>query len=249
MKGKRFIITFGLDVVLAIIVVLLLFFVREKTRSYLVELRAFAPQLAVLQQELATQNVSTYDAAGVAAQIHQVDALLTRGLFLMKVILPMVIFVLAFFVSFMIWRFLVKVSFLQFLAYSLPFYGGMFLAVSLFFQVLSFFLVGAGISHGFLFAFLLALLLVYGHFYLVSILNQRSVQENFRAGMHPKKRFVGWYLLFVFSFVLSVALVVLLFILSWVQVSILIPSILLVFTLAGMALVRFKLLHVFGHPQ
>lgn len=233
-----------MDLVLAVVIILVLFFVRDTTKAYLVELRAFSPQLVALQQNLAANNISTYDYAGVAGQIDRVDALLTRGLLLMKVLLPIVIFVCTFVVSFMIWRFLVKITFWRFLAYSLPLYAGLFVGLRFFFGFLSFILLGEGAFNGVALGLLLILLMVYGYVYVISLVQQKTVKENASIALKQVKRFAGWYLVFVLSLLFNIALIVLLFILSWVQVSIIIPAVLLIGGIAGMAFMRLKLVRV-----
>lgn len=233
--------TFLIDVVLAVLVISVLFVVRDQTRAYIRDVQAYAPELVKLQQEFASQNLSVYEYGQATATIDSVDRLLTKGLFLMKIALPLVLFVLFVAAGFLTWRVVARVAFFHFFVYFLPLAVLAWLVIVQGFAFLSVFLVGEGAFRGWLFVLSLAVLCCYGYFFMVSMLVQKSVRENIAAALMRGKRLIGWYSLFLMLFAASAALAVLIFIFSWVRTNILVPSIVLVVVLLGLALVRAKL--------
>lgn len=113
--NKKLIFTTIIEVLFTIVLIILLIYVRHKAVNYVDQVQAISQDIGTLQQDLQTQNLTSYDKSQVQSTITNMNSLLDKGLFLVKVVLPISLLLLSLIFYFLIWRISSKVSILRFI--------------------------------------------------------------------------------------------------------------------------------------
>ena len=115
---KKLVLTTLLEVIFTALLIILLVFIREGSLNYLNEIQSYSQDLG-LTQDMLSQNLTSYNKDQLALTINNFDAVLDKALLLLKIILPISIFILAFIFYFIIWKITTNVSLKRFAQYSI----------------------------------------------------------------------------------------------------------------------------------
>ncbi|GEM_PF-4446578 len=228
----------GLSIIEVVLVLLLLLGVRDYTKATILDLQHAAPDLAKLQNELAAENLTTYDYGAASAQIDRVDKAVTKGMFVAKVVLPIGLFIIMGICTFLIWSSVAQVRLFYFLKYFIVLFFFAYLFMSTFFSFLSYFLVGDGDFSLFFFVLLGILLIVWSYIYVISLVHKKAFIQNVKFGWKHLRSLLGWLIFFILLNKVITIMVMLIFIFLWAGTSIVIPGIMMIVCLLAVTWIR-----------
>ncbi len=237
-KKNNFWYAFGLNSIEVVLVILLLLSVRDYTKATIVNLQHAAPDLAKLQNELATENLTTYNYGAASTKIDAVDKAVTKGMFVAKIVLPIGLCIVLSLSSFLVWKLITHVRLFYFFKYFSVLFLIAYFFISNFFSFLSYFLVGDGDFSLFFFVSLGIFLIIWAYIYLVSVIHQKTFIQNLKFGWKHLRSLVGWFVVFIIINKAITLLVMLIFIFLWAGSSIIIASMLLIVCLGCVSWVR-----------
>lgn len=143
MKTKNnFYQTFVLDIIFVVAIVALVMFVRLQAEENLALIKGFIPQVGELQGNLASSNLTTYDAAATEKLVGDFGSVVNQTLLMYLVLLPLGLIIIWVFTQGLIFRKLAGTSLFRFLLYTLPFLISVFAFTVFSFDVLSWILMG-----------------------------------------------------------------------------------------------------------
>ncbi len=119
MFSKKLLKTTILEIIFTIILILLLIFIRQKALDYSYNIQSFTENINSIQQELQTQNLTSYDKEQLQSTLSDFDSLINKALILIQVILPASILILSLVFYFLIWKITTNISIKNFLKYSI----------------------------------------------------------------------------------------------------------------------------------
>jgi len=240
MKTKTFLFTFTLEIIFTIIVIYLLFYSRDKTRNYLLDIQEASPELNKLQEDLGKQSLTTYDQENVQKKLDEVENTLDKAIILNQVIVPVIILILSLIFYSLLWKISSGIYLKKFLIYSIfPLLLFFFSAVQ-FLNYLAYVYLQLGSNNIILLIVSVILLIILYYFSLVLFSKNVKFKQSIGFAVKNFKRLILTYILVLFANALLLFLILIIFVLSFAQYSIIIPSILLVILLIIM---NFQRLH------
>lgn len=219
--------TIFLEILFTVLLVLLLVFVREKAIGYLYEVQGLGGNIGVLEKDLATQNLTSYDRAQLQSSLDNMNSILDKGLFLINFVLPISLVFISLLFYFFIWKLTSRVSLKRFIFSSiLPI---VFILTTSYF-ILSYIAYRYYfISESPLLMLVISIiLLVISYYFGLFLLScNKPAKTCFRIAM---SKFNNFILPFIFVLIVNIiyfVLVFFLFFLTYVGASIIWPSILI----------------------
>ena len=240
---KKLVLNIIIEVIFTFILVLLLVFVREKSIGYLYDVQTISYQVSSLEKDLATENLTSYDKQEVQNTINNMDSLLTKGMILIKVVLPISLFLLSFLFYFIIWKTTSGVKFLRF------FYSTIIPLIS--FLFFCYFVLNY-IAYRFYFSsessliwFVVSLIFLIISYYisLFFLSNKKSFMDSLIIAKNRIKDVLIYFLLNLVTSLIYFVLVFWIFFLTYVDAPIIWPSVLLLMIIF---LINLQRMHLFN---
>ncbi|MBS3168537.1 hypothetical protein J4216_05395 [Candidatus Woesearchaeota archaeon] len=223
-KNKFIIITI-VEIIFTILLILLLVFSRQKSIEYLQEIQFLSQDIALIEQDLQTQNVSTYDQEKVANTINNLDSKIQKGLIFLKVILPISIILLSLIFYFIIWKINTNISIKRFLQASII---PIFLTLAAAFFTLNY------ISYSFYFVeenpivyliISIILLIITYYISLFLLIKKTTFKKTLKLAVKNIPKITVSYIIMLIANLIYFMLIFILFFMTYAEADILIPSI------------------------
>lgn len=239
---KKIIITTVLEILFTVALVLVLVLLRQQAINYLTEVQDLSLDISGLENDLSTQNLTSYDKEYIQITIDKMNSLLDRGLLLIKFIMPLSIILLSLVFYFLIWRFISKVNPIRFI-YSVIIPLILTLVVY-FYLVLNYigYLFGELEKPSLLLLILSVIVLIILYYLTLFLLSsKKSLKQVFRLSFsNLKKISILFGLNLILNFVYF-TLVFIIFFLTYAGSSIILVSILLLLVIIIINIIRFNL--------
>ncbi len=222
----KVITTIILEVLFTIILILLLVSIRDKALGYLHDVQGFAGEISGLEQDLQTQNLTTYDQQQIRLTLDKIDSTLNKGLILIWFILPLSLILLSLIFYYFIWKILSNISIKRFLPSIIPL---ILLLVTIYFTLnyiayKFYFVEESPLPQLIIFA-LLTIIVYYFVLFLLS--NNKSFSENLRFAKKNLNKLILPFILNIITNIIYLVTIFIVFFLTYAKASILIPSIFL----------------------
>ncbi len=232
MKHKKLVLTLFLEIVFTIIVIYLLFYSRDKTRSYLLEVQEFSKDIPKIQEELGKQSLTTYDSNNIQSKLDDVEKVLDKAIILNQVIIPLVLLLLSVIFYSLIWKLSSSIEIKYFIIYSLLPLLLLFFAIIQFLNYLSFLYLEIGNNNIVLLSFSVFILIVVYYFNLVLLSKQNlGFVKALNLAINNFRKIIFPYISMLLSSLILLFLILIIFVMSFAGNSIIIPSIILFFLL------------------
>ena len=231
MISKKKIKIFLLDLLFTILLISLLVGIRIESKKYFEQVQSFSPEVTKVQELVNTKEASEKDLEQADQTLNTIDNILSKSLWLNSIFFPLGIFLLWILLEGLVWNSLTGIKFKMFVLYSLlP--TLLFFSFTLYFlQYLSLALYNDTTASLFLLLGLAAFLGAVIYFTLISFVRSESLKNNFNIAKKNLKRLILPLLFLLFSLIVYLFLIILIFIFSYVQVSFILPGILLFFVI------------------
>ena len=240
MKTKNFFITLSLEIIFTFFIIGILFYSREKTSGYIISIQEFSPELSKLQEELGKSNLTSYDQSAVQDKLNTIEKTLDSALLLNKYIVPISIILLSLLFYFLIWKFTNNISIKNFLLFSVVPLVLLFITILSFLNYLAFIYLGLDSDNFyFLISFIILLIISY-YLSLVSLsYKNNSFTDSLKFSFKNFKHLILQFILILISNIILLSLILVIFVLSYAEYSIVIPSIILLVLLVIINIQRF----------
>jgi len=236
--SKNFLKVFFFDLLLTILLLSLLLFVRTQSKTYFEDIQAFSGEIAEIEQILSKEDASAEEVARAQETISTLDSITTKSLLLNSVLFPLAVIILWMTIGWLSWRGFTNVSWKRFALSSLLPLTLFFFLILYSLDILSLILFKDTQSSWIIFSFLLVLFLTAVYFFLIIIGKPTlTLKELFFFGIHTFKKI--WLRLFLLTLlgIIYLTLISLVFVFTYVNMSILLPAL---FLLAVLLLLAFQ---------
>ncbi|HLC86420.1 MAG TPA: hypothetical protein VJG30_03985 [Candidatus Nanoarchaeia archaeon] len=231
MKNKKLLFTFLIELLFAVILISLLFYARDKTRNYLIEVQEFTPELSQLQENLGKESLTSYNKEEVQNRLDTVEKTLDKAILLNQVIIPIVLLVLSLIFYSLLWKISSGISIKNFFVYSILPLLLFFFSIVQFLNYLAFVYLDLGSNNIILLVVSVVLLLISYYFLLVLLSRNSKFKQSIVFAVKNFRRFIFFYILVLLTNALFLFLILVIFVLSFAEYSIVVPSVLLVILL------------------
>ncbi len=236
--SNKFLITLGIEILFTMFLVLLLISVRQKSINYLYDIQDYSEELNTIQQDLETQNLTSYNQENITVTLDTVNKILDKALFLLKILLPISLILLSLIFYYLIWRFTSNISIKNYLIYST-------VPLLLFFTFCYYLLNYIAYRYYFieespLIKLIIAaiLLIITYYFALFGLVRQKSLKDTFNSAINNIKPILTPFIFNLITNAIYLVLVFILFFLLFVDGPIIVPSIALLMLLIFISLQR-----------
>ena len=222
---NKFIITSILEVLFTIILILLLISIRQKTISYLYDIQSSSEDISQLEQTLGTQNLTTYDVDNAGQTLDRVESILNKALLLIKVVLPLSLFIISLVFYYLIWKTTSNTSIKRFLLASIiPLITLLFfLYFTLNYIAFRFYYID---NNPLIYLIISAVLLICTYFISLFLLsNNKSFKQNIFLAKKNISKVMFHFILILLINAIYLVLAFTVFFLTYVKTSVILPSI------------------------
>lgn len=233
MKNKKFFLAFIIELVFVIILISLLFYARDKTRNYLLEIQEFTPELSQLQENLGKESLTSYDKEAVQDRLDSVEKTLDKAILLNQVIIPVILIIISLIFYSFVWKLSSRVSIRNFLIYSIIPLLLFFFSIAQFLNYLAYVYLQLGSNNIILLVVSVVFLLIAYYFSLVLLSKNEKFKQSINFAVKNFKKLISPYILMLLTNFIFLFLILLIFVLSFAGYSIVIPSVLLLVLLIG----------------
>src|SRR3989338_8653908 len=225
--NKNFLKVFFFDLLLTILLLSLLLFVRTQSKTYFEDIQAFSGEIAEIEQILSKEDASAEEVARAQETISTLDSITTKSLLLNSVLFPLAVIILWMTIGWLSWRGFTNVSWKRFALSSL-------LPLTLFFFLI---LYSLDILSLILFKDTQSSWIIFSFFLIIIGKPTLTLKELFFFGIHTFKKI--WLRLFLLTLlgIIYLTLISLVFVFTYVNMSILLPAL---FLLAVLLLLAFQ---------
>ncbi|MFA4886766.1 MAG: hypothetical protein WC595_00995 [Candidatus Nanoarchaeia archaeon] len=240
---KKKILIFSLEVIFTVLLISLLVFSRDLSRSYFDQVQDYSSKVSEIESTLSKEKVSNEEVQTAAASVDELDSLLTRFLWLNLIGVPLGVFLLWIVFHSIIWKLLTKISFKRFFLMSLIPSFLFFATVAYFLKYLSAWFYKDTSASLFILILLIVLLIVISYIFLLSVLYpEKKLKEIFTSAVSNVSNFIMPFIAFMAIGFFFLVLIILIFIFTYVGISILVLAILLIIIIGLLNMIRYWLM-------
>ena len=189
------------------------------------DIQSYSEDINSLGETLATQNLTSYNQEEAGSIVKDFDSILNKALFLLQFVLPMSIILLSLIFYFVIWKLINNISLMKFFLYSISLL--IMLLLTIYFTLSQIAYNYAFIEESPIAWLLISLffLIIFYYFYLICLSTGKPLKECCKIGIKKLRYLSLFYILNIITNALYVLLIFVLFFLSFVGASIIIPSV------------------------
>jgi len=242
MKSKL-IYSILLAIILAILVILTLTAARSRTADYLSEISSYSEEIDSIKYNLENDIIPENDLIEAESTISYVSSVADKALALNKIILPIMLILIIIIYESLYWKLNKNTKLIIIIPVTIM---NTLILAALILSIISYAdykLFYSGKNSLYLIILLSVLLIITSYFSLIILSRNNTIRQNMNFAIANLKRFILQYLL---SFLISIVYVILIgviFVLSYINYSIIWPSIILVVIISIKEMQKYRLIN------